>query len=101
MNTTITTKTGEKFSGIFSGSSLEPNETAFVLKMARRYSSDSDAIRSNGSAESSPYIGAAPDHQMILEAQDVVSVAVANVTTAGVTAKEQNGAFILLNTSHI
>ncbi|PGH12073.1 hypothetical protein AJ79_04472 [Helicocarpus griseus UAMH5409] len=94
LNTTITTKNGEKFSGIFSGSSLESNESSFVLKMAQRCSSpQSDQGRSNGlSDHTSPYIGADVDHRMIFDAQDIADVGVQNVSTSGIAAKEQNGA---------
>jgi hypothetical protein len=62
-----------------------------MLKMARRYSPDGDSLRSNGLSDQSVYLGTAPDHQMIFDAQEVVSVSVPNASTAGVAAKEQNG----------
>ncbi|EFW23269.1 PAB1 binding protein Pbp1 [Coccidioides posadasii str. Silveira] len=89
---TITTKNGENFSGIFSGSRTEPNETSFVLKMTRRASTDPDSIRPNGTShQASPYLGSGPDHKMIFDAQDVADFAVAGVSTAGMGVKEQNG----------
>ncbi|EEQ88081.2 PAB1 binding protein [Blastomyces dermatitidis ER-3] len=94
LNATVTTKSGEKFSGIFSGSSLEPNDSSFALKMTQRCSSPQpDHSRSNGlSDHSSPYIGSGVDHQMIFDVQDVADVCVENVSTVGIAAKEQNGA---------
>ncbi|EEP80956.1 predicted protein [Uncinocarpus reesii 1704] len=89
---TITTKNGEKFSGIFSGSVLEPNETSFILKMTRRASVDPDSIRPNGTShQSSPYLGAAPDHKMVFDVQNLADFAVEGVSTAGMETKEQNG----------
>ncbi|OJD26208.1 hypothetical protein ACJ73_02417 [Blastomyces percursus] len=94
LNATVTTKGGQKFSGIFSGSSLEPSDSSFALKMTQRWSSPPpDHSRSNGlSDHSSPYIGSGVDHQMIFDVQDVADVCVENVSTVGIAAKEQNGA---------
>ncbi|EEH07167.1 predicted protein [Histoplasma capsulatum G186AR] len=93
LNATITTKSGERFSGIFSGSSLESNNSSFTLKMTQRCSSpQADNGRSNGLSDlSSPYIGSGVDHQMIFDVQDVADVCVENVSTAGIAAKEHNG----------
>ncbi|EGC41258.1 PAB1 binding protein [Histoplasma capsulatum var. duboisii H88] len=94
LNATITTKSGERFSGIFSGSSLESNNSSFTLKMTQRCSSpQADNGRSNGLSDlSSPYIGSGVDHQMIFDVQDVADICVENVSTAGIAAKEHNGA---------
>ncbi|OJD11732.1 hypothetical protein AJ78_07554 [Emergomyces pasteurianus Ep9510] len=94
LNATITTKSGEKFSGIFSGSSLEANESSFTLKMTQRCSSPQpDHSRSNGlSDHASPYIGSGVDHQMVFDVQDIADIGLENVSTSGIAAKEQNGA---------
>ncbi|KAK2800097.1 hypothetical protein FQN51_006336 [Onygenales sp. PD_10] len=93
LNATITTKSGDKFSGIFSGSSFDSNESSFTLKMVQRCSSPQpDQSRPNGlSDHASPYVGSGPDHQMIFEVQEIADVAVADVSTNGIAAKEQNG----------
>ncbi|EFQ96688.1 PAB1-binding protein 1 [Nannizzia gypsea CBS 118893] len=72
-NVSLTMKDGEKFAGIFSGSTLESNETILILKMARHPPSVSDSssspstaatTQSNGVSQSeSPYVGSGPDHQ--------------------------------------
>ncbi|ODH38195.1 hypothetical protein ACO22_02526 [Paracoccidioides brasiliensis] len=93
LNATITTRSGEKYSGIFSGSSLESNESSFTLKMTQRCSSPQpDRSRSNAlSDHASPYMGSGVDYQMVFNVQDIVDVGVENVTTSGIAAKEQNG----------
>jgi hypothetical protein len=63
-----------------------------MLKMAQRYSPQSDQSRTNGANDQiSPYLGPSPNHQMIFDVQDIVEVGVANVPTIGMPAKEQNG----------
>ncbi|KAI1922181.1 poly(A)-binding protein binding protein [Ophidiomyces ophidiicola] len=90
-NTIITTKSGEKYSGIFSGSVLESNETSFVLKMTRLFSLEQDSVQPNGTSNhTSPYVGPGPDHKMVFDAQDVADVAVEGVSTSGMVPKEQN-----------
>lgn len=95
MEVTITTKNGDKFSGVFSGSVLESNESSFMLKMTHRSPSQTEQTAStNGlSDRNSPFLGSAPDHQMIFDVQEVVDVAVAELSATGMAVKEQNGNF--------
>ncbi|KAJ5893886.1 hypothetical protein N7495_005577 [Penicillium taxi] len=90
LQTTITTKTGDKFTGIYSFSALESSDTSFLLKMVRN-SSESNA-KSNGLSESiSPYLGTAPDHSMSFETKDIVDFSVSDVAPTEVAMKESNG----------
>lgn len=59
-----------------------------MMKMTQR-ASPSDQSRTNGTNEI--YLGSAPDHSMVFDVKDVVDVAVANVSTAEVIAKEHSG----------
>lgn len=87
MTAVITTKNGEKFTGIFSSSTLEASESSFVLKMVR-----SDQPKQNGANNTaSPFLGLAPDHTMVFDTKDVVDISVANVSPADVTSKPSNG----------
>ncbi|KAK2760843.1 hypothetical protein FQN54_002082 [Arachnomyces sp. PD_36] len=88
LSATITTKNGESFTGIFSGSVLEPSESSFMMKMTQKVSADQG--RANGANEI--YLGSAPDHSMVFDAKDIVDVSVANVSTSEVVAKEHSGA---------
>ncbi|PGH12339.1 hypothetical protein AJ80_06749 [Polytolypa hystricis UAMH7299] len=91
LTATITTKNGDKFTGVFSGSALESNESSIMLKMTQHVLSPQTG-RSNGLSDfNSPYIGPLPDHQMIFDVQDIADVAVAEVTATGMAAKERNG----------
>ncbi|PWY81855.1 PAB1 binding protein [Aspergillus heteromorphus CBS 117.55] len=94
LTATVTTRSGEKFTGIFSSSALEPSESTFVLKMVQR-PSKSEQHRSNGVSEaSSPFMGSAPDHSMSFDFKDVADISVPNVSTADVTVKGSNGASV-------
>ena len=59
-----------------------------MIKMAQR-TSPSDQGRANGAND--PYLGSAPDYSMVFDVKDVVDVAVANVSTTEVIAKEATG----------
>ncbi|KAL8953189.1 MAG: hypothetical protein Q9222_000924 [Ikaeria aurantiellina] len=92
--TLITLKTGEIFSGIFFGSSLEGKESKYLLKMVQRVS-PSERPETNGNHETyGEYIGSGEDHAVSFETKDVIDLAVDGVTfetsekaTNGVTAK--------------
>lgn len=93
LTATVTTKNGDKFTGIFSSSSLEPNDSTFILKMVQ-CPTQSDQAGANGLSDAtSPYLGSAPDHSMSFDIKEIADVSVANVSTANVTAKEQNGVY--------
>ncbi|KAJ9358333.1 hypothetical protein DTO027B9_2524 [Paecilomyces variotii] len=92
LSATVTTKNGDKFTGIFSSSSLEPNDSTFTLKMVHRPSAQSDQTRANGLSDvASPYLGSAPDHSMSFDIKEIADLSVAEVSTANMTQKEQNG----------
>ncbi|KAF2840636.1 hypothetical protein M501DRAFT_930469 [Patellaria atrata CBS 101060] len=87
LTSTITLKNGDKYSGIFSGSSQEnPNDIRYVLKMVRRLSSAND--QSNGVRDEG-YIGNGDEHVMLFDSHDVVDLSVASVSIDK-TSKTQN-----------
>ncbi|EZF28158.1 hypothetical protein H101_08161, partial [Trichophyton interdigitale H6] len=91
-NVSLTMKDGEKFTGIFSGSTLESNETILILKMARRPTSESDSAQSNGVSQNEPsYVGSGSDHQLLIDVQDITCLDIQSLSTSGVVAKDQNG----------
>ncbi|KAJ5086404.1 SM domain found in ataxin-2 [Penicillium alfredii] len=92
LSTTITTKTGENFTGIFSSSTLEPSDSTFLLKMVQRASQENQPKANGVSDVTSPYLGAAPEHSMAFDVKDVADISVPNVSTAEVSVKESNGA---------
>ncbi len=91
MSATITTKTGDKFTGIFAGASLNNNESAYLLKMVQQVRS-ATSDQSNGVKDtSSNYLGSGADHAMTFEIKDVVDLAAENLSFSDGTAKTQNG----------
>lgn len=89
---TLTTKTGEQYTGVFSGAALEPSKPQYILKMTRRSQQEG---QSNGvSEQSGEYVGEGEDHAMSFEIQDTVDLFVADVTTAPATS-QQNGRLLL------
>ncbi|EON68877.1 hypothetical protein W97_08135 [Coniosporium apollinis CBS 100218] len=89
---TVTTRNGEQFSGIFSGVTTEASESRYKLKMVKRLQPPNDQ-QPNGASESyDEYVGTGADNEMAFEIQDVVDLAVSNVMTDKAHAKPQNGA---------
>ncbi|KZF25565.1 hypothetical protein L228DRAFT_266030 [Xylona heveae TC161] len=78
LQSVITVKSGDKFSGIFSGASLDTNESAYVLKMVKQIGfANNDRV--NGATEHDTYIGSGADFSMTFEIKDVIDLAVEEV----------------------
>lgn len=78
MPATVTLKSGERFSGIFSSSSLEQQEYRYTFKMVKRLPSLGGQV--NGTSESQDdYCGVGRDYRMIFDVKDVVVLNVENV----------------------
>ena len=67
---TITTISGDSFTGIFSGASLEKPVSKYVLKMVKRAISVKDQYP-NGNIENTEYVGYGSDHVMTFDPVDV------------------------------
>ncbi|KAF2127158.1 hypothetical protein P153DRAFT_320653 [Dothidotthia symphoricarpi CBS 119687] len=89
---TITLKNGERYSGVLSGTSLEPNEMRYVFKMVKKLLPAGNP-QTNGSGESSDdYVGAGDYHVMSFDMSDVADFNVNNVVLDKTQSKGQNGA---------
>jgi hypothetical protein len=83
-------KNGDKYSGIFSSSSLEPNDSSFILKMVQK--THSEEAQANGVAEHDTiFVGSGKDHTIAFDVKDVVELSVENVTSTETSSKNQNG----------
>ncbi|KAL5043642.1 hypothetical protein BDW71DRAFT_115795 [Aspergillus fruticulosus] len=91
LSTTVTTKSGDQFTGILSSSSLESNESSVTLKMTQRHLKQEQQRANRVSDVASPFFGSAPEHIMTFNINDVLDVSVLNVTTTDLSAKP-NGA---------
>ncbi|KAF1942358.1 hypothetical protein EJ02DRAFT_502904 [Clathrospora elynae] len=88
---TITLKNGEKYSGVLSGTSLDPTELRYVFKMVKRLLPASNA-QTNGTGEASgDYIGSGDYHVMSFDMSDVADFNVNNVVLDKSQAKVQHG----------
>ncbi|KAL8942856.1 MAG: hypothetical protein Q9211_001219 [Gyalolechia sp. 1 TL-2023] len=86
----ITVKSGEVFSGVFFGASLDGNDQGYLLKMVQKIR-PGDKAEANGNSEThTDYIGSGEDHAMSFDTKDVVHLAVDGVTF-DIRDKTQNG----------
>ncbi|KAI9657549.1 MAG: hypothetical protein M1831_004165 [Alyxoria varia] len=88
---TVTAKNGDRFSGIFSGVSLESSESRYVLKMVRKLPNFSDD-QANGTTEASDLIGNGDDHAMTFSTSDVADLSAENISIDKASSKLTNGA---------
>jgi hypothetical protein len=87
----ITLKNGEKYSGVLSGTSLDPSELRYVFKMVKKLLPAANA-QINGTGEASDdYVGVGDYHVMSFDMSDVADFNVNNVVLDKSQAKGQNG----------
>ncbi|CAI6338275.1 unnamed protein product [Periconia digitata] len=88
----ITLKNGEKYTGVLSGTSLDPGEMRYVFKMVKRTQAATEG-QTNGTAEASDdYIGTGDNYVMSFDMSDVADFHVDNVILDKSQSKGQNGA---------
>ncbi|KAI9664627.1 MAG: hypothetical protein M1821_006073 [Bathelium mastoideum] len=88
--TTLTTKNGDQFTGVFAGASVDSADPHYVLKMVKR----SQAVSNATNGTTSPvdeYLGIGEDHVLTLPTADVVDLAVSDVVLDKSAHKTQNG----------
>ena len=94
LQTSVTVKNGDVFSGIFFGADVETNEPSYLLKMVQQVRSGNKS-EVNGNQETlGEYIGLGDDHSMSFDIKEVADLAVDNVTLDH-REKAQNGKFPL------
>ncbi|KAF2872381.1 hypothetical protein BDV95DRAFT_382351 [Massariosphaeria phaeospora] len=88
----ITLKNGETYTGVLSGTSLDPSEMRYVFKMVKRVQPAIDA-QVNGSSEMpDDYVGVGDSYVMSFDMGDVADFSVPNVILDKTQGKPQNGA---------
>ncbi|KAF2021495.1 hypothetical protein BU24DRAFT_337600 [Aaosphaeria arxii CBS 175.79] len=87
----ITLKNGEKYTGVLSGTSLDPTEMRYVFKMVKRVQG-SDAQVNGTSEPSDDYVGQGENHVMSFDIGDVADFNVSNVILNKSQSRTQNGA---------
>ena len=79
------------FEGIFSGSSFDAGQSAWLLKMVKQTAFGS-GHQVNGVEKSGPgYVGTGPEHAMRFETKDVVDLSFEGVTLSDSHTKAQEG----------
>lgn len=91
--TTVTVKSGDRFTGILSGASLPKDPTdspAFVLKMTKKVNSGTTQV--NGHADAADeYVGYGEDHVMTFSEKDIFDLNVNSLSLNKVSVKATNG----------
>ena len=87
----ITLKNGDKYSGVLSGTSLDPSELRYVFKMVKKLLPASNAQTNGASQSSDDYVGSGDYHVMSFDMSDVADFNVNNVVLDKSSAKGQNG----------
>ena len=94
LQTSVTVKNGDVFSGIFFGADVENHEPSYLLKMVQQVRSSSKSEVNGNQEASGEYIGIGDDHSMSFDIKEVADLAVDNVTFDH-RDKTQNGKFPL------
>lgn len=89
LQATVTTKSGERYTGIFSAASAEAGTSSFILKMSRKLAKNETSTSFN--EVGSPYVGNAPDYALSFKAVDVSDVIVPNVPQPPTSSKPSRG----------
>lgn len=85
-------KNGELYTGILSGTSLDPNETRYVFKMVRKLlQSDGEGSINGASTPPAEYVGQGDDSVMSFDVGDCADVTFPNAVLDGRQSKPQNG----------
>jgi hypothetical protein len=87
----ITLKNGDKYSGVLSGTSLDPSELRYVFKMVKKLLPASNAQTNGASQSSDDYVGSGDYHVMSFDMSDVADFNVNNVVLDKSQLKGPNG----------
>jgi hypothetical protein len=86
----ITLKNGEKYTGVLSGTSLDPTEMRYVFKMVKKISAGDAQV--NGSSDlSDEYVGHGENHVKSFDIGDVADFNCNGVVLNQGQARAQNG----------
>ncbi|KAK5718957.1 poly(A)-binding protein binding protein [Elasticomyces elasticus] len=104
LDATIGLKSGEQFTGVFTGFSSAANGGKYILSMVRRthaappHQQNNENAQTNGHATPTPtaesseeFIGEGEDHTMAFDVQDTTCLSVDNVLVSAPPTAQQNG----------
>ncbi|KAF2742455.1 hypothetical protein M011DRAFT_266920 [Sporormia fimetaria CBS 119925] len=87
----ITLKNGEQYTGVLSGSALDPTNTKYVFKMVKRVHPTGEAQPNGTSEASGEYVGEGDSHVRAFDVADVAQYSVPQVALDKSPGKHQNG----------
>ena len=76
---TVTTKSGDQFSGIFYGAEAEGTDPAFLIKMAQQVKQGSKNSVNGVPDSTGEFVGVGDDFDMTFSFKDITSISVNNV----------------------
>ena len=88
--TTVVTKSGDQYTGIFFGADLEGSDSSCLLKMVQRSRHHTQSSLNGTPETSADFVGTGDDFAMSFYIKDVVDICVENVTL-GTREKLPNG----------
>lgn len=86
----VTTKSGDAFTGVFFGAILENHDSAYLLKMVQQTRSGTRGEVNGVQDSSAPYTGRGEDYAMSFDIKDVVDLAIDGIAFDG-QHRSQNG----------
>ena len=90
---TVTTKSGDKFDGIMSGSTAQAASLKITLKMAKKQHTSQGGHANGIAAGEAALVGAGPEHSMSFDNEDITEIFIAELSPTE-PAKLPNGAFL-------
>lgn len=90
LNVVITTKSGDKFEGLLSGSAFSQQNSRITLKMARKLQSATGGQVNGAASREATLVGSSPEYAMNFDLKDMMDMMIADFAVAEAT-KLANG----------
>ncbi|KIX95372.1 uncharacterized protein Z520_08889 [Fonsecaea multimorphosa CBS 102226] len=90
LNIVLTSKSGEKFEGLLSGSSLTPTSTKITLKMVRKLQPATSGQANGVASREAALVGSSPEYAMNFDLKDMADMSIADFSLPE-TSKLTNG----------
>ena len=97
MPTSITVKTGDVFTGIFFGTTMENHQPAYLMKMVEQVKSGTKTEPNGNQCCSEGFIGRGEDFAMSFDTKEVTDLAVEGITFDSQHKMQNGGSPLLLN----
>ncbi|PNS20034.1 Ataxin-2 [Sphaceloma murrayae] len=91
LDTVLTLKSGEQFSGVFSGATAQNNEPRYHLKMVRRIPQPHTSQTNGNSVTAGAFVGEGDNHAMTFDVNDTTDLVVRRVQIGASQNRSVNG----------